>query len=183
MHADAIAGIFEMFNVRDRGALGLEAARARRDHHHMGDEFGAGIGLEFPAAIGLLFQCRDHFAEMELRVERLDLLQQLVHQLLAGDDGQAGNVIDRLFRIKLGALAAGPVQDIDQMAFQIEQPQFEHGEQADGARADNGDISFDRGRHADVSHLSSCKGWKSDVLICKNAKANNPCYSGLSNAK
>ena len=66
-------------------------------------------------------------------------------QLLAGDDGQAGNVVDRLFRIKLGALAARPVQDVDQMAFEIEQTQFEHGEQADGAGADDGDIGFDGG--------------------------------------
>ena len=84
-----------------------------------------------------------HLAEMELRVERLDLLQQPVGQLLAGDDGQAGNVVDRLFRIELGALAARPVQDVDQMAFEIEQPQLEHGEQADGAGADDGDIGFD----------------------------------------
>ena len=79
---------------------------------------------------------------MELRIERLDLLQQPVDQLLAGDDGQAGNVVDRLFRIELGALAARPVQDVDQMAFEIQQPQLEHGEQADGACADDGDICF-----------------------------------------
>ena len=80
---------------------------------------------------------------MELRTERLDLLHQTIGQLLAGDDGQAGNVVDRLFRIKLGALPARPVEDVDQMAFEIEQPKLEHGEQADGARADNGDIGFD----------------------------------------
>ena len=80
-------------------------------------------------------------------VERLDLLQQPVGQLLAGDDGQARNVVDRLFRIKLGALPARPVEDVDQMAFEIEQPQLEHREQADGAGADDGDIGFDRRAH------------------------------------
>ena len=80
---------------------------------------------------------------MELRVERLDLLHQAVDQFLARHDGQAGNVIDRLFRIKLGALAARTVQDIDEMAFEIQQSQLEHGEQADGARANNDDIGFD----------------------------------------
>jgi hypothetical protein len=64
-------------------------------------------------------------------------------QFLAGDDGQAGNVVDRLFRIKLGALAARPVEDVDQMAFEVEQPQLEHGEQADRPRADDGHIGFD----------------------------------------
>ena len=90
---------------------------------------------------------RRHLAEMELRIERLDLLQQPVDQLLAGDDGQAGNVVDRLFRIELGALPARPVQDVDQVALEIQQPQLEHGEQADGAGADDGDIGFDGLRH------------------------------------
>ena len=104
----------------------------------------------FPFAVGQLFQPRHHLAEMELRIEGLDLLHQLVHQLLAGDDGHARNVIDRLFRIKLGALAAGAVEDVHQMAFQIEQPQLEHGEQADGARADDGDVGFDGGGSHDL---------------------------------
>ena len=89
-----------------------------------------------------------HLAEMELRIERLDLLHQPVGQFLAGDDGQARNVVDRLFGIKLGALAARPVEDVDQMAFEIQQPQLEHGEQADGARADDGDIGFDCRAHS-----------------------------------
>ena len=106
-------------------------------------DLGAGIGLELPAAVGQLLQRRRHLAEMELRIERLDLLQQPVDQFLAGDDGKARNVVDRFFRIELGALAARPVEDVDQMAFEIEQPQLEHGEQADGAGADNDDVGFD----------------------------------------
>ena len=99
--------------------------------------------VSFQRPSGSFSSARRHLAEMELRIERLDLLQQPVGQFLAGDDGQARNVVDRLFRIKLGALAARPVEDVDQMAFEIQQPQFEHGEQADGARADDGDIGFD----------------------------------------
>src|SRR5579885_1511352 len=34
---------------------------------------------------------------------------------LAGDDRKAGNVVDRLFRIKLGALAADLWQNVDKM--------------------------------------------------------------------
>ena len=116
------------------------------------DDLGAGIGLQLPAAVGQLLQRGRHLAEMELRIERLDLLQQPVDQLLAGDDGQAGNVVDRLFRIKLGALPARPVQDVDQMAFEVQQPQLEHGEQADGARADDGDIGFDGRSRSCVFH-------------------------------
>ena len=109
------------------------------------DQLGAGIGGELPAAVGQLLQRRRHLVEMELRIERLDLFQQPVGQFLAGDDGQAGNVVDRFFRIELGALPARPVENVDQMAFEIEQPQLEHREQADGARADNDDICFNRG--------------------------------------
>ena len=156
MHADAVAGIFELLDAGHRRALGLESCPRRPRPPPRRDDFGAGIGLQLPAAVGQLFQRRRHLVEMELRIERLDLLQQPVDQLLAGDDGQARNVIDRLFRIKLGALAARPVQDVDQMAFEIQQPQLEHGEQADGARADNGDICFDR-RAQGYSHLTSCK--------------------------
>ena len=36
-----------------------------------------------------------------------------------------------------GALPARPVANVDEMAFEIEQAQLEHGEQADGTRADD----------------------------------------------
>ena len=110
---------------------------------------------------------------MELRIEGLDLLHQPVDQLLAGDDGQARNVVDRLFGIKFGALAAGPVQDVDQVAFEVEQAQLKHGEQADGARADNGDIRLDGlGSHVRRSLGSDftpklCIGWKTSFLYVK----------------
>ena len=64
---------------------------------------------------------------------------------------------------------AGTIQNVDQMAFEIEQPQLEDGEQADGTCADNGDISFDGGSHSlsgpqgggnAIPHLSSCSDWK-----------------------
>src|SRR5262249_17467238 len=72
---------------------------------------------------------------MELRVKRLVLLPQPVGPFLTGDDRDARDVVDRLLRIELGALAAGPVQNVDQMALQVEKPQFENGEQPDGACA------------------------------------------------
>ena len=95
--------------------------------------------VSFQLPSGLL-QRRRHLAEMELGLERLDLFQQPVGQLLAGDDGQAGNVVDRLFRIKLGALAARPVENVDQMRLQIERAELEHREKPDRASSDNNDI-------------------------------------------
>src|SRR5579863_988919 len=80
---------------------------------------------------------------MKLRIERLDLLHQPVDQLLAGDDGQARNVVDRLFGIKFSALAARAVENVDEVALEVEQAQLKHGEQADGARADDGDICLE----------------------------------------
>ena len=79
----------------------------------------------------------DHLAEMEGRIERLDLLHQRVDQALAGDVGNAGNVVDRLFRIELGALAADLVENVDEMALHVEQAELEHGEQAARPGADD----------------------------------------------
>ena len=81
------------------------------------------------------------------RVERLDLLHQRFGQAVAGDHRNAGNVVDRLFRIQLGALAADLVEDVDQMGLDIEKAQFEHGEQSARTRANNQHIGFDRFGH------------------------------------
>ena len=62
-------------------------------------------------------------------MERLGLIQQALGELRAGDDRQAGNVVDRLFGIKLGALAARPVENVDDMALDIEQAEFENRKQ------------------------------------------------------
>ena len=70
-----------------------------------------------------LLDLLDHLVEMEGRVERLDLLHQRFGQALPGDVGNAGNVVDRLLRIKLGALAADLVEDVDQMRLDVEQAQ------------------------------------------------------------
>ena len=45
---------------------------------------------------------------------------------MAGDDRQGRNVVDRLFRIKLRALPAGAVQNVDDMALDVEQAKLEN---------------------------------------------------------
>ena len=80
-------------------------------------------------------------------MERLDRSSSASVGSPAGDEGNAGNVVDRLFRIELGALAADLVEDVDQMRLHVEQAQFEHGEQSAGARANNQHIGFDRFVH------------------------------------
>ena len=79
--------------------------------------------------------------------------QQPVGQLLAGADRDAGNVVDRLLRIKLGALAARPVENVDQMGFQLGEAELKHGEQAHWARANNNDIGR---RPRSPASLSPC---------------------------
>ena len=88
---------------------------------------------------------------MELGGEGRDLRHQVVGQLLAGDHGKARNVVDRLFRIELGALAARTVENVDEVAFDVEQPEFEGREQPAGARANDNDIGGDLSAHLSKS--------------------------------
>src|SRR5439155_1582740 len=83
----------------------------RGDHHHLALELLATVGLHPEQRIANLLNRLHHLVEVEGRVERLDLLEQRVGDALAGHHGDAGNVVDRLFRIELGALAADLVED------------------------------------------------------------------------
>ena len=73
--------------------------------------------------------------------------KQRVDQSLRAGIGDAGNVVDRLFRIKLRALAADLVENVDEVALHVEQAKLEHGEQADRPGADNDNVGFDRFAH------------------------------------
>src|SRR5690606_16908752 len=68
-------------------------------------------------------------------------------QLLAGDHGEARNVVDRLFRIELGALATGAIENVDEVAFDIEQPEFEGSKKPARACANDNDIGGDLSAH------------------------------------
>ena len=93
------------------------------------------------------FEAVDHLAEMELRPERMDLLHQIVDEFLAGDDRKAGNVVDRLLGIEFRALAAELRQDVDQMALDVEEAEFEDREQPDRPGADDRDVGRDHFAH------------------------------------
>src|SRR5262245_7933592 len=84
---------------------------------------------------------------MELRAERLDLRHQLIDQALRGAVGNARNVVDRLLRIELGALAADLVENVDNVRLHIEQAQFEHGEEPAGPGSDDEHVGLDRFGH------------------------------------
>ena len=57
---------------------------------HLRLEDLAGVGRDAEQRIADLLQRRHHLAEMEGRIERLDLLHQGVGQALAGDEGMPG---------------------------------------------------------------------------------------------
>ena len=102
-----------------------------------------GVGDELEAAVVHALQGIDPLLQMEGGIERLDLRHQGVGQPLAGDDRQSRNVVDRLFGIQLGALAAGLVQDVDDVGLDVDQAQLEHGKQPDRPRADDDGIRLD----------------------------------------
>ena len=67
-------------------------------------------------------------------------------------DRPGRNVVDRLFRIEFGALAARPVENVDQVAFHVEQAELEHGEQADRPCPDDQHI-----RLGDIRSCGDCR--------------------------
>jgi hypothetical protein len=84
-----------------------------------------------------------HLAHMEHGRKRLDLLDKIVDEPLRRDFGETGNIVDRFLGVKLGALAAGLRQDVDQMALDVEETQLEHREKAGRPRADDDDVGLD----------------------------------------
>ena len=92
----------------------------------------------------------DFLAEMQARMERLDLLEQAVDEFLRAADRQRRDVVDRLVRVELGALAAGMRQRIHDLAFHAEEPELENREQSDRTGADDHAFRLDgwHGRHS-----------------------------------
>ncbi len=139
---------FEVFDAGDRGFFRHEGAAARGDDDDFGFEDFAGVGGEFPA-VSRLFEGFGHFLEVELRGEGRDLFEQAGGQVVACDDRPSGDVVDGFFGVKLRALAARFIEDVDEGAFHIQQAKFEGAEKAAGACADYENICFvlGLGRH------------------------------------
>ncbi len=135
----------EQLDLGNRRLLGHERAAAGRDQHAFGGDLRPRVGGHAEGrmlGVAQRLHLLHHLAHMKDGVERLDLLDQVVDEPLRGHFGEAGNVVNRLFRVEFGALAAGLGQNVDQMAFDVEQPQLEHREQARGARADDDDVGL-----------------------------------------
>ena len=96
-----------------RRPLRLERPAAGGDDHDLAEERLPRSVVSRKRPSGRRSSALHHLAEVEGRLERLDLLEELVDQPLAGDHRVAGNVVDRLLGIELGALAARPVENVD----------------------------------------------------------------------
>ena len=97
--------VLEIGQALDPHPARLEGADAGRDDHGARQKAGAARGLEQETAVVLALQRADRLAKVEGRVKRLDLLQQRLGQFASGDHGNRRNVVDRLVRIQLHALA------------------------------------------------------------------------------
>ena len=75
---------------------------------------------------------RDSLTEVHGGVERLDLLHQPVDELLRGAYRNPWDIIDRLFRIELCALAPRVRERVDEVRADAEEPELEDLEQAAG---------------------------------------------------
>ncbi len=131
------------FDARNGRALGLERAATGRDHDDLDLEDLAAIGRHAEQRIADPFDCLDHFLQVKRRPERLDLRHQRVADALSGDVWNSGNVIDRLFRIKFGALAADLVEDVDDVRLHVEQAELEYRKQSARSRANDEHVGLD----------------------------------------
>src|SRR5207248_10873067 len=111
----------------------------------------AAIGFDPESRIAGAFNAFDHLLQVKHCPERLDLRHECITQTLPGDVREGGNVVDRLLRIELGALAADLVEDVDDVRLHIEQAQLKHCEQAAGAGADDEYVSADDVRFEDFT--------------------------------
>src|SRR5262249_39110015 len=127
-----------------RGALRLKRAAARCHHDELGLEHLALIGGDTKLRIADALDRLHHLPEMKGRFERLDLLHERVRQPLARHHRQGRNVVDRLFGIEFGALAADLVKDVDEMRLDVEQAEFKYGKKTAGAGANDEYGSLDR---------------------------------------
>src|SRR4028118_1121058 len=88
----------------------------------------------------------------------LDLPHQVLDETLARDDRETRNVVDRLLRVKLRALAADLRQDVDQVRLDVEEAELEHGEEADRPRPHDDDVRLDVVGHALTISEASVRG-------------------------
>ena len=137
----------------------LEGTHAAGDHHRAGVERFAGAGSDVEAAVVDGFHFRYLSAQVEGGLERPDLAHQPIHQFLRVAHRNAGNVVDGLVRVQLGALAAWCRHGVHHMGANAEQAQLEYLEQAAWPGANDDDIGTSGQRSSSVWVAPARAGW------------------------
>src|SRR5258705_7051531 len=96
LHAIVKMASFDRIRAIDREAPRLERTETAGDDDRAGIEARAGRGDDVEAVVRALRDAQHFLAEMELRIEGLDLLHEPVDEFLGAADRDRGNVIDRL---------------------------------------------------------------------------------------
>src|SRR5271166_3902180 len=135
--------VFVRLQAGQRRLLRLKRAAAGGDKQRL--RFDDRVRVRADAKKGAFRRAQDlhpvdHLAQVEFRLEGMNLLHQTVDQLLAADDRKARNVVDRLLGIELSALAASFRQNVDQVALHVEKAELEDRKEADGPSAHNRDV-------------------------------------------
>ncbi|MNL13696.1 hypothetical protein D3C87_1346110 [compost metagenome] len=138
--------VFERGGLGQRHALRREGPGAGADQHCRHVEAFAGVGGDQQARMavraGVLADAVGPLAEVHRERERCALLHEPVYEVLRQAAWHGRNVVDRLLRVQLGALAAGPVEHVDQLAFEPQHAGLERGEQANRPGADDQHIGL-----------------------------------------
>jgi hypothetical protein len=138
---------FEGFAAFQAEAARLERAESAGDDHRPRVKARIPRSRQQEGVVGQHLQPGHFLAHVELRVERLRLLQQAVDQLLRPAHGQRRNVVDGLLGIQLAALPAWMLERVDDVRMDAEQAELEDLKQATGAGADDDDIGLDGAVH------------------------------------
>ena len=128
---DAVA--FIGLDARHRRPLRLERAAAGGDDHDLALEHLAAVGLDPEERLAELLDALDHLVEMECRVERLDLLHQVSMRPCPVTTGSP-ECRRSAFPDRVRRTGRRACQNVDEVRFDIEEAQLEHGEQAARAR-------------------------------------------------
>ena len=80
---------------------------------------------------------------MELRAERVDLLEKIFREFARRANRHSRDVIDGLVLIELHALTAHLTQRVDDVSLDFQKTQFKHLEQTNGTGTNDDGIRFD----------------------------------------
>ena len=142
-HAVVYRLVFVLLDVGHAQRTRLERAHAGRDHDSLRIELRARAGLDKKRIVILSLHDLNFLAEMHPGRKRLDLLQERLRQFLARAHRHGGNIVNRLVRVKLGALSTGIADRIDDLGLEAEQAEFEYLEQPARASPNDDNVCRD----------------------------------------